>query len=76
MFFHTFREREELYNLFEMLVARDSPPFTPGSGVDQDLPPGFIEPAAHFRKFPRKRSKSMINSTTHRVWIDRTKASG
>ena len=55
MFFHTFREREELYNLFEMLCGtRLTTSYTRIGGVDQDLPPDSSNTAAPLSKVFRE----------------------
>lgn len=78
MFFHTFREREELYNLFEMLCGtRLTTSYTRIGGVDQDLPPGFIEHCCTFvESFPAKIEEYDKLLTRNRIWIDRTRGVG
>jgi NADH-quinone oxidoreductase subunit D len=78
MFFHTFREREELYNLFEMLCGtRLTTSYTRIGGVDQDLPPGFIERCRAFvESFPAKIEEYDKLLTRNRIWIDRTRGVG
>jgi NADH-quinone oxidoreductase subunit D len=78
MFFHTFREREELYNLFEMLCGtRLTTSYTRIGGVDQDLPPGFMARCRTFiDTFPEKVEEYDKLLTRNRIWIDRTKGVG
>jgi NADH-quinone oxidoreductase subunit D len=78
MFFHTFREREELYNLFEMLCGtRLTTSYTRIGGVDQDLPPGFIPRCRTFvESFPAKLEEYDKLLTRNRIWIDRTRGVG
>jgi NADH-quinone oxidoreductase subunit D len=78
MFFHTFREREELYNLFEMLCGtRLTTSYTRIGGVDQDLPPGFGERCRAFvESFPAKIEEYDKLLTRNRIWIDRTRGVG
>jgi NADH-quinone oxidoreductase subunit D len=78
MFFHTFREREDLYNLFEMLCGtRLTTSYTRIGGVDQDLPPGFIERCRTFiESFPAKIEEYDKLLTRNRIWIDRTRGVG
>ena len=78
MFFHTFREREELYNLFEMLCgARLTTSYTRIGGVDQDLPPGFVERCRTFlESFPAKMEEYDKLLTRNRIWMDRTRGVG
>jgi NADH-quinone oxidoreductase subunit D len=78
MFFHTFREREELYNLFEMLCGtRLTTSYTRIGGVDQDLPPGFIGRCRAFvESFPAKIEEYDKLLTRNRIWIDRTRGVG
>ncbi len=78
MFFHTFREREDLYNLFEMLCgARLTTSYTRIGGVDQDLPPGFMERCRAFiESFPEKMEEYDKLLTRNRIWVDRTRGVG
>jgi NADH-quinone oxidoreductase subunit D len=78
MFFHTFREREELYNLFEMLCGtRLTTSYTRIGGVDQDLPPGFMARCRTFvESFPAKVEEYDKLLTRNRIWIDRTRGVG
>ncbi|MBI3329992.1 MAG: NADH dehydrogenase (quinone) subunit D [Nitrospinae bacterium] len=78
MFFHTFREREELYNLFEMLCgARLTTSYTRIGGVDQDLPEGFVEGCRAFlESFPAKMEEYDKLLTRNRIWMDRTRGVG
>jgi NADH-quinone oxidoreductase subunit D len=78
MFFHTFREREDLYNLFEMLCgSRLTTSYTRIGGVDQDRPPGFIDRCRTFvETFPAKIEEYDKLLTRNRIWIDRTRGVG
>jgi NADH-quinone oxidoreductase subunit D len=78
MFFHTFREREDLYNLFEMLSGtRLTTSYTRIGGVDQDLPPGFMEGCRAFVEgFPAKMEEYDKLLTRNRIWMDRTRGVG
>ena len=78
MFFHTFREREELYNLFEMLCGqRLTTSYTRIGGVDQDLPPGFMARCRAFvESFPEKMEEYDKLLTRNPIWMDRTRGVG
>ena len=78
VFFHTFRERETLYNLFELLTGtRLTTSYTRVGGLFCDLPPGFLEGARAFIKdFPPNVDEWERLLTRNRIWMDRTQGVG
>lgn len=78
VFFHTFRERETLYDIFEMLTgARMTTSYTRIGGVARDLPPGFAEAVEKFLdEFPGCLAEYERLLTRNRIWMDRTRGVG
>jgi NADH-quinone oxidoreductase subunit D len=78
VFFHTFRERETLYNLFELLTGtRLTTSYTRVGGLFCDLPPGFLEGTRAFLKdFPPNVDEWERLLTRNRIWMDRTQGVG
>ena len=78
IFFHTFRERETLYNLFELLTGtRLTTSFTRVGGLFCDLPEGFVEGTRSFiGEFPPKVDEWEKLLTRNRIWMDRTQDVG
>ncbi len=78
VFFHTFRERETLYNLFELLTGtRLTTSYTRVGGLFCDLPPGFVEGTQRFlAEFPSKVDEWERLLTRNRIWMERTQEIG
>jgi NADH-quinone oxidoreductase subunit D len=78
VFFHTFRERETLYNLFELLTGtRLTTSYTRVGGLFCDLPEGFVEGTREFlRAFPAKVDEWEGLLTRNRIWMERTQEVG
>jgi NADH-quinone oxidoreductase subunit D len=78
VFFHTFREREILYNLIEMITgARLTTSYPRVGGLARDIPDGLIPPLAEFIKtFPRKVDEYETLLTRNRIWLKRTQNVG
>ncbi len=78
MFFYTFREREEIYNLYERLTgARMTTSFTRIGGVMADLPEGFLPMVDRFvdAMGPKIDDYERLLSK-NRIWIKRTRDIG
>lgn len=77
-FFYTFRERDEITFLFEMVCgARLTPSYFRIGGLASDLPDGFVDKAKEFvRTFPSKVDDYETLLTKNRIWIQRTKGVG
>ena len=78
MFFYTFREREDIYNLYEKLTgARMTTSFTRIGGVMADLPDGFLQ---HVEKFVDSMWSKIDDYekllSKNRIWIKRTRDIG
>ena len=78
VFFHTFRERETLYNLFELLTGtRLTTSYTRVGGLFCDLPPGFLDGTRTFlAEFPPKVDEWEKLLTRNRIWMERTQDIG
>ncbi|MEE9231390.1 MAG: NADH dehydrogenase (quinone) subunit D [Acidobacteriota bacterium] len=78
VFFHTFRERETLYNLFEMLTGtRLTTSYTRVGGLFQDLPENFLVGVRDFiREFTSKVDEWEGLLTRNRIWMERTQDIG
>jgi NADH-quinone oxidoreductase subunit D len=78
VFFHTFRERETLYNLFEMLTGtRLTTSYTRVGGLFQDMPDGFLEGVRGFiRDFTDNVDEWEGLLTRNRIWMERTQEVG
>ncbi len=78
LFFHTFREREVLYNLIEMMTGtRLTTSYTRVGGVVRDLPDGFLpvlnEWMAAFGPTVDEFERLL---TRNKIWVGRTKGIG
>lgn len=73
-----FREREKLYDIFEMITGgRMTTNFTRAGGLWADMPKGFEEKALEFcAQFPARLQEIEDLLTRNRIWIDRTKGVG
>ncbi|MEE9219070.1 MAG: NADH dehydrogenase (quinone) subunit D [Acidobacteriota bacterium] len=78
VFFYTFRERETLYDLFEMLTGtRLTTSYTRVGGLFLDLPPGFLEGVRAFISgFNDKVDEWERLLTRNRIWMERTQDVG
>jgi NADH-quinone oxidoreductase subunit D len=77
-FFWTYREREKLLSLFEMLCgARITTSYTRIGGVMRDLPPGWEDACRTFlREFPKQLEEVETLLTRNKIWMQRTKEVG
>ncbi len=75
VFFYTFREREVLLDLFELLCgARLTMSYYRIGGVDRDLTPEIANRLYQFLEaFPKKVEEYNTLLETNRIWISRTK---
>jgi NADH-quinone oxidoreductase subunit D len=78
LFFYTFRERETLYNLIEMMTGtRLTTSYTRVGGLARDLPEPFVgELRAWMRHFGSAVNEFERLLTRNRIWVDRTKGVG
>jgi NADH-quinone oxidoreductase subunit D len=78
VFFHTFRERETLYNLIESLTGtRLTTSYPRVGGLSRDLPPGWKEQLATFLSaFPKVLDEIDALLTRNRIWMKRTQGVG
>ncbi|HEU4400668.1 MAG TPA: NADH dehydrogenase (quinone) subunit D [Candidatus Polarisedimenticolia bacterium] len=78
VFFHTFRERETLYNLIESLTGtRLTTSYPRVGGLSRDLPPGWTEQLAAFvATFPGMLDEVDALLTGNRIWMKRTQGIG
>ena len=78
VFFYCFRERETLYDIFELATgARMNPSFVRIGGVARDLPDGFIEKVREFiNTFPSRLRDYETLLTKNIIWLMRTKDVG
>ncbi len=78
VFFHTFRERETLYNLIESLTGtRLTTSYPRVGGLSRDLPPGWTEQLAAFlAAFPKALDEIDALLTRNRIWMKRTQGVG
>ena len=78
VFFYCFRERETLYDIFEMVSgARMNLSYLRIGGVARDLPDGFIEKTKEFiNTFPSKLRDYETLLTKNKIWLMRTKDVG
>ncbi len=78
VFFHTFRERETLYNLIESLTGgRLTTSYTRVGGLASDLPDGWVEKLRTFtRTFPAALDELDGLLTGNRIWMKRTQGIG
>ncbi len=77
-FWYFFRERENIYDLFEAACgARLTTSYTRVGGLYADLPEGWVEWCRKvIRNLPRTLDDVDGLLTTNRIWIDRTKGVG
>ncbi len=77
-FWYFFRERENVYDLFEAACgARLTTSYTRVGGLYKDLPEGWVEWARKVvRQIPRSLDDVDGLLTNNRIWIDRTKGVG
>jgi len=77
-FWYFFRERENVYDLFEALCgARLTTSVTRVGGMYQDLPEGWLEWCRKVvNHMPRTLDEVDTLLTNNRIWIDRTKGVG
>ncbi|MFQ5877341.1 MAG: NADH dehydrogenase (quinone) subunit D [Acidobacteriota bacterium] len=78
VFFHTFREREAIYNLIESLTgARLTTSYTRVGGLVRDLPEGWTEELRRFTgRFPKALDEVEGLLTDNRIWLKRTQGIG
>src|SRR5262249_4193520 len=78
VFFHTFRERETLYNLIESLTGtRLTTSYPRVGGLSRDLPDGFTGQLASFlHSFPTALDEIDGLLTGNRIWCKRTQGIG
>lgn len=78
VFFYAFRERETIYNLFEMVAGtRMNISYVRIGGLGDDLPGGFVEKVYEFiNEFPRYLDDYEALLTKNRIWMNRTKGVG
>jgi len=78
VFFHTFREREILYNLIELITGtRMTTSHTRVGGLARDLPERVIPELKEFlRSFPSKVDEYEKLLTRNKIWIKRTQDVG
>ncbi len=76
--FYTFRERDEITFLFEMVCgARLTPSYFRIGGLASDLPDGFVSKATELMKlFPAKVDDYETLLTKNPIWMQRTKEVG
>ena len=78
VFFHTFRERETLYNLIESLTGgRLTTSYTRVGGLSRDLPAGWTGQLRDFTgKFPTVLDELDSLLSRNRIWMNRTEGVG
>ncbi|MBI4169464.1 MAG: NADH dehydrogenase (quinone) subunit D [Acidobacteria bacterium] len=78
VFFHTFRERETLYNIIESLTgSRMTTSYTRVGGLARDLPEGWAgQVAAFVAGFPKFLDEIDSLLTGNRIWMKRTQGIG
>jgi NADH-quinone oxidoreductase subunit D len=78
VFFHTFRERETLYNIIEALTgARLTTSYTRVGGLMRDLPEGWTGQVRSFiDAFPPMLDEIDSLLTRNRIWMKRTQGVG
>ncbi len=74
VFFYCFRERETIYDIFEMVSgARMNLSYIRVGGVSRDLPGGFIEKTRQFvAEFPSRLNEYETLLTDNPIWKKRT----
>lgn len=75
VFFYTFREREYIMDIFDLMTgSRLTPSFVRIGGLAQDAPPGFMEMVRTFVKdFPGRIKEYETLLTDNIIWRQRTK---
>ena len=78
VFFHTFRERETLYDLIELMTGtRLTTSYTRVGGLSRDLPDAFMPRLKEWtRGFLPKVDEFERLLTRNRIWVDRTRGIG
>jgi NADH-quinone oxidoreductase subunit D len=78
IFFHTFRERETLYNIIESLTGgRLTTSYTRVGGVSRDLPDGWTKMVRDFTlSFPKVVDEWDELLTGNQIWMQRTQGVG
>ena len=78
VFFHTFRERETLYDLIELITGTRLTTSHPRvGGLARDLPPNLIPELKDFlRRFPAQVDEYEKLLTRNRIWLKRTQDVG
>src|SRR5262245_30604182 len=78
VFFHTFRERETLYNIIEALTGtRLTTSYPRVGGLSRDLPPGWTAQVRSFvDSFPKVLDELDALLTRNRIWMKRTQGIG
>src|SRR3989449_2199357 len=78
VFFHTFRERETLYNIIEALTGtRLTTSYTRVGGLMRDLPSGWTDQVRAFiDAFPAALDEVDSLLTRNRIWMKRTQGGG
>jgi NADH-quinone oxidoreductase subunit D len=78
VFFHTFRERETLYNLIESLTGgRLTTSYTRVGGLSRDLPEGWTAQLGDFTgSFPKVLDELDSLLSRNRIWMNRTQGVG
>ena len=78
VYFYAFRERETIYDLFEMVAGqRMNISYVRIGGLANDVPGDFIEKVRDFvRKFPKYMDDYENLLTKNKIWVNRTKDVG
>jgi NADH-quinone oxidoreductase subunit D len=78
VFFHTFRERETLYNIIEALTGtRLTTSYPRVGGLSRDLPEGWTKQVADFAgAFPKTLDEIDALLTRNAIWMKRTQGVG
>jgi NADH-quinone oxidoreductase subunit D len=78
IFFHTFRERETLYNIIESLTGgRLTTSYTRVGGVSRDIPDGWTKTVRDFTvSFPKVLDEIDELLTGNQIWMKRTQNVG
>lgn len=78
VFFHTFDEREKIYDLIELLAGhRFTTSYTRIGGVSKDASPEFVKGVKEFLKqLPQTLDEMESLLTNNRIWMDRTRGVG
>ena len=78
VFFHTFDEREKIYDLIEKLAGhRFTTSYTRVGGISRDASPEFIsELRAFLKQLPQTLEEMEGLLSNNRIWMDRTRGVG